>query len=339
MTRTQFRHVAGHLLTPLLMCLGMALAYLGAFHQPEPNNLALAVVGDSPQTMVLAQTMKDKGGAGLDMVTVPDRDAAIDALRNRELVGAYVPDAAKPELLVATASSDTSAMAAEVAFRSVSDHQGVPLVITDVTTKAGGDPTGQGIFFLLVALSVGAYGSVAVIGAAGALLRMRVRAAIGVVTALIVSLIGVVVAGPVFGVIDTDLASVFAIAWVYTSGIILIGIGLHTFLKRWTTLALITLFVMLNFTTSGGVYGPELQNEFFGALHSFWNGADFVEGLRSLLYFDGGAGFGSRLFGLFAWLVVGVALVVVAGRYEARHAPRPVAPASVEEEIGESVAV
>ena len=77
MTRAQFRHLAGHLLTPLLMCLGMAFAYLGAFHQPEPNNMALAVVGDSPQTMVLAQTMKDKGAAGLDMVTVHDREAEI----------------------------------------------------------------------------------------------------------------------------------------------------------------------------------------------------------------------------------------------------------------------
>ncbi|MFC4376367.1 hypothetical protein ACFO5K_19930 [Nocardia halotolerans] len=339
MTRTEFRHIAGHLLTPLLMCLGMAFAYLGAFHQPEPNNMQLAVVGDTPQAMVLAQTMKDKGGAGLDVITVPTRDAAVDALHERALVGAYVPDATRPELLVATASSDTSAIAAEVAFRSVSDHQGVPLVVTDVTGKAHGDPTGQGVFFLLVALSVGAYGSVAVIGAAGATLRMRVRAAIGVVTALVVSLIGVLVAGPVFGVIDSDLMSVFGIAWLYSSGIILIGIGLHTFLKRWTTLALITLFVMLNFTTSGGVYGPELQNGFFGALHSFWNGAGFVEGLRSLLYFDGGAGFGFRLLSLFGWLLAGVILILVAGNYEARNTPAPVERDAIEEEIGESVAV
>ncbi|MEV0685764.1 hypothetical protein AB0I35_18060 [Nocardia sp. NPDC050378] len=339
MTGTQLRHVAAHLLTPLLMCLGMALAYLGAFHQPTPNHLALAVVGDSPQSMVLAQTMKDRGGAGVDVITVPTREAATDLLHERDLVGAYVPDAARPELLVATAGSDTSAMAAEVAFRSVADHQGVPLVVTDVTSKAEGDPTGQGLFFLLVALSVGSYGSVAVIGAAGAMLRMRVRAAIGVVTALVVSLIGVVVAGPVFGVIDRDFASVFGIAWLYAAGIILIGIGLHTFLKRWTTLALITLFVMLNFTTSGGVYRPELQNGFFGALHSFWNGADFVEGLRSLLYFDGGAGFGARLGGLFVWLAVGALLVAVAGKYEARHAPAPVSERAVEEEIGESAAV
>ncbi|MFC6010217.1 hypothetical protein [Nocardia lasii] len=339
MTRSQLRHLAAHLITPLLMCLGMAFAYLGAFHQPEPHDLALAVVGDSPQSQILAQTMKDKGGAGVDVVTVPNRDAAISALNARELVGAYVPSATTPELLVATANSDTSAMAAELAFRAVADHQGVPLVVTDVTTKASGDPTGQGLFFLLVALSVGSYGSVAVIGAAGAALRMRVRAGVGVVTAAIVSLIGVLVAGPVFGVIDSSYASVFGMAWLYSAGIILIGIGLHTFLKRWTTLALITLFVMLNFTTSGGVYGPELQNGFFGALHSFWTGANLLEGLRDLLYFDGGAGFGARLFGLFAWLAVGLTLVVVAGRYEARHAPKPVAPAAVEEEIGESVAV
>ncbi|WP_336085658.1 hypothetical protein [Nocardia sp. SSK8] len=175
-----------------------------------------------------------------------------------------------------------------------------------MTVKTDGDPSGQGLFFLLVALSVGAYGSVAVIGVAGTTLRMRVRAAVGVVTALVVSLIGV---------------------------------GLHTFLKRWTTLALITLFVMLNFTTSGGVYGPQLQNGFFGALHAFWNGADFVEGLRDLLSFDGGAGFGARLLGLFGWLAVGVVLVLVAGQHETRVAPRPVAPAAVEEEIGEAVAV
>ncbi|WP_280343381.1 hypothetical protein [Nocardia neocaledoniensis] len=339
MTRTQIRHVAGHLLTPLLMCLGMAIAYLGAFHQPTPNHLALAVVGESPQAMVLAQTIEDKAGPAVDIVTLPSRDAAVAALDERELTGAFVPGDRRPELLVATAGSDTSAMAAEVVFRQVTDQQGVPLVVTDVTAKAGGDPTGQGLFFLLVALSVGAYGSVAVIGAAGATLRMRVRAAIGVVTAFVVSVIGVVVAGPVFAVIDQDYAAVFGIAWLYAAGIILIGIGLHTFLKRWTTLALITLFVMLNFTTSGGVYGPQLQNGFFGALHSFWNGADFVEGLRSLLYFDSAAGFGTRLLGLVAWLAVGALLVVLAGRYEARHAPAPVAPAAVEEEIGESAAV
>ncbi|GAB2661012.1 hypothetical protein [Nocardia goodfellowii] len=339
----QLRHVAAHLLTPLLMCLGMALAYLGAFHQPEPHHLEVAVVGTAPQEMVLAQTLKDKAGDGLEVLTLPDRDAAIDRLRDRNLAGAYVPDARHPELLVAKGSSDTTAMAVEVVFKQVAGRQGVPLTVTDIAPTAPGDPTGQGIFFLLVALSVGSYGSVAAIGAAGAGLSMRVRALIGVATSLAVSVIGLAVAGPVFGVIDHGYAAIWGMSWLYSAGIVLVGIGLHTFLKRWTTLVLMVLFVMLNFTSSGGIYRPELQNGFFGALHSFWNGAGFVEGARSLLYFDGGAGLGGRLGSLVLWLVGGLVLLVVAARYERGNTPASPAPArretAAEEEMEEAVGV
>ncbi|MEV0064258.1 hypothetical protein [Nocardia sp. NPDC050718] len=60
--------------------------------------------------------------------------------------------------------------------------------------------------------------------------------------------------------------------------------------------------------------------------------------MRTLLHFDTATGFGTRLLGRFAWLAVGV-LLVVAGRHDARNTPKPVASAAVEEEIGESVAV
>jgi hypothetical protein len=40
-------------------------------------------------------------------------------------------------------------------------------------------------------------------------------------------------------------------AWLYCVGIIAIGIGLHTILKRWTVLGMCTLFVMINFPAVG----------------------------------------------------------------------------------------
>ncbi|MFE3059326.1 hypothetical protein [Nocardia sp. NPDC059239] len=355
MASHQIRHVAVHLLTPLLMCLGMGLAYLGAFHQPEPNHLAVAIVGDSPQVKVLAQTLKDKGGNALDVITVPTRDDAVSQLRHRDLAGAYVPDTEKPELLVAKAGSDTTAMAAEAVFGQVAGLQNAPLTVTDVTTPSSGDPTAQGIFFLLVALSIGSYGSVAAIGAAGAGLSMWLRGAIGLVTSLLVSLIGLALAGPVFHVVDHDLGAIWGMSWLYSAGILTIGIGLHTFLKRWTTLALMVLFVMLNFTSSGGVYSPWLQNDFFGTLHHFWNGAGFVEGARSLLYFDS-TGLGGRMASLALWLAAGVLLLIVAGLTEKRQAaaqsephhaaPEPVGQApsaetavAAEEEMEEAVGV
>ncbi|MEG8177929.1 hypothetical protein GZH49_05195 [Nocardia terpenica] len=340
MALPQLRHVAAHLLTPLLMCVGMALAYLGAFHQPEPHHLRVAIVGDSAQVKVLAQTLKDRAGDALEVVTLPGRDDAVRQLRDRELAGAYVPDAQHPELLVAKAGSDTTAMAVQTVFGQVAAQQNAPLTTTDITALAGGDPTGQGLFFLLVALSIGSYGSVAAIGAAGAGMRMGVRALIGLVTSLLVSVIGIVVAGPVFHIVDHDYAQIWAMGWLYSAGILMIGIGLHTFLERWTTLALMVLFVMLNFTTSGGIYRPELQGGFFGALHAFWNGAGFVEGARSLLYFDGRGGFDGRITSLVLWFATGLILIALAGAHERRQPTiPPQGHHAAEEEMEEAVGV
>ncbi|MEV7530764.1 hypothetical protein ACIQNV_12000 [Streptomyces hydrogenans] len=316
-TTGALRHVLGHLLTPLLMCLGMGLAYLGAFHAPEPHDLRVDIVGSGPTTQVLAQTLQDEAAGALDVRTVPDRATATTALARQDSYGAYIPGD-HPELLVASASSDTSAMAVEKVFTRVAAGQDAPLKVTDLAPTASGDPTGQGVFFLLVAVSIGAYASVAVIGAAGATLPMRVRALLAAGTSLVVSLIGTLFAGPVFHLVDHGLAGVWALSWLYAAGILLIGIGLHTYLRRWTTLGVMVLFVMLNFTSSGGIYRPELQPGFFGSLHAFWNGAGLVEGIRGHVYFDG-HGLGGNVLVLALWFLAGVLLVTLAGRTEARR--------------------
>ncbi|MGA5868139.1 hypothetical protein [Streptomyces cinereoruber] len=338
-TRGALKHVLGHLLTPLLMCIGMGLAYLGAFHAPEPHDLRVDVVGSGPATQVLAQSLQDKGAGALDVRTVADRETALTALREQGSFGAYVPGE-KPELLVASGSSDTSAMAVEKVFTEVAAAQDAPLKVTDVAPTASGDPTGQGVFFLLVALSIGAYASVAVIGGAGAVLPMRIRVLLAAGMSFVVSLVGTLFAGPVFHLVDRGLGGVWAMSWLYAAGILLVGVGLHTFLRRWTTLGVMVLFVMLNFTSSGGIYRPELQPGFFGALHAFWNGAGFVEGVRAHVYFDGHA-LGGNVLVLALWLLVGAALVAVAGLTEKRRATAPATEgeAGAEEEMEEAVAV
>ncbi|MEV8102309.1 hypothetical protein [Streptomyces sp. NPDC088135] len=316
-TAAALRHVLGHFVTPLLMCIGMGLAYLGAFHAPEPHDLRVDVVGSGPSTQVLAQTLQDKSDGALSVRTVPDRAEAVNHLRTQASYGAYLPGK-HPELFVAGASSDTSATVVEKVFTKVAAGQGEPLKVTDTAPTADGDPTGQGIFFLLVAVSIGSYASVAVIGGAGAVLALRIRGALAVAASLVVSVIGVVFAGPLFGLVDHGLGGLWAMAWLYSAGILLIGVGLHTFLRRWTTLGLMVLFVMLNFTSSGGIFRPELQPGFFASLHSFWNGAGFVEGVRSHVYF-GGHALGGHVLVLALWFVAGLALMGLAGLAESKR--------------------
>ncbi|MET7536815.1 hypothetical protein ACFVY1_23430 [Streptomyces sp. NPDC058293] len=319
------RHVLTHLITPLLMCVGMGLAYMGAFVAPEPHHLPVAVVGAGPEAKVFAQTVKDKAGDALDVRTLDSRSAAVEQLRSRDIDGAYVLSAKSPELIVATAGSDMSAITAEKIFTPVATQQGVPLKVTDVTPTVSDDPTGQGLFFLLVALSIGSYASVAVVGAAGSALSMRTRAALVVGVSGVVSLVGAALAGPVFHLAHHGLWGMWSMSWLYSAGILFIGVGLHTFLKRWTTLALMVLFVMLNFTSSGGLYRPELQNGFFGTLHSFWNGAGFVEGSRSLLYF-GSHDLARNVWTLAVWLVVGLVVMGLAALTERRRSAAAVEP-------------
>ncbi|GAA3985299.1 DUF3533 domain-containing protein [Streptomyces marokkonensis] len=309
------RHVLTHLITPLLMCIGMGLAYMGAFVTPEPNHLPVAVVGSGPEAKVLAQSVEDGAGGGLDVRTVATRADAVDLLESRGITGAYVSGDEAPEVVVATAASDMGAMAAEKVFTPLAEQRGVPLKVTDVATPVDDDPTGQGLFFLLIAVSIGSYASVAALGAAGAALPMRVRALLTLGVSVVVSGVGALLAGPVFHLAHHDLAGLWGMAWLYAAGILFVGVGLHTFLKRWTTLAMMVLFVMLNFTSSGGLFRPELQNGFFGTLHAFWNGAGFVEGARSLLYFEGD-GLGRSVWTLVAWLLLGLLVTAVAALRE-----------------------
>ncbi|GAO07280.1 ABC transporter permease [Streptomyces lydicamycinicus] len=372
---TGLRHVVTHLITPLLMCIGMGLAYLGAFAHPAPHHLPVAVVGSGRSAQLLAQSINDRAGGDLEVRTVGDRAAAVDRLTHQDIFGAYVmpakgaqgasgvadasgskgasgradgsgeagassssagsstssgaagrggageaarPGKPVPELLVAMAGSDTSATVVQKVFTPIAAQQGAPLKVTDVAPTAEDDPTGQGIFFLLVAISIGSYASVAVIGGAGAVLPLRLRTALAIGTSFVVGLIGAAFAGPVFHLVDHGLSGLWGMAWLYSAGVLLIGTGLHTFLKRWTTLGVMTLFVMLNFTSSGGIFRPEMQNGFFAALHSFWNGAGFVEGVRSHVYFDG-YGLAGHLWTLVGWLVAGLVVIGVAALAEKRR--------------------
>ena len=203
------------MLGPVLVCLGLGLSYLGAFHNPQPNDMKVAVVGSSPKTKVLAQTIKDKAGNGLDVITVPTRQQAREHLLDRDLVGAFVPTPKHPELLVARAGSNSTANAAQTIFRMVTDKQGVPLKVTDVTSLAAQDPNGSSLFFMLITLSVASYCCVLVLAPVADVLSMRARVAMGMGACLAISGGGILLAGPVFDVFDHHLVAVWARALLH----------------------------------------------------------------------------------------------------------------------------
>ena len=177
----------------------MALAYLGAFHQPTPHELPTAVVGTSVEAKVFAQKLNDSSNGALTVRTVPTADDARRLIRHRKISGAYQTVGDHAVLFVSPADSATTATAVTEAFAPIAYAQHQPLKVQDVVPVGAHDRSGQGLFFLLVALSIGGYTSAIAISAAAAHLSVPGRVGVAAVTTAVVAALGTIVAGPVYG--------------------------------------------------------------------------------------------------------------------------------------------
>lgn len=306
------------MLIPFFLATIMGLAYLGAFHQPEPHNLPVAVVGATPAAQVFAQTLNNSAYQQLDVRTVADADAARALVTSREIVAAYAPGDGTATLYVSSAASETSANVAQKVFGPIAYGQHLPLNVVDVVPAGAHDTTGQGLFFLLVALSIGGYASAIPIAGAMGRFPLAWRFGLAAVASAVVAAIGVVVAGPVYHVIETGHWAVWLFSWLYVATIVLLGLGLHPLLRHWTTPVLTLTFVALNFTSSGGIFAPALQPGLFAALNSFWNGAAWLHAVQTLTYFPG-QNFGFDALRLALWLVPGALLMVLTHLWSVRR--------------------
>lgn len=312
------RTFGSHILVPLFLAAGMALAYLGAFHAPSPHDLPVGVVGQGPTAQVFAQTVTDQSDGALVAHVVATTDDAEQQVRDRTLAAAYAPTATGATLYVSTAASETTASVAQKVFLPIAYGQHLPFRVADVVPTGDEDTTGQGLFFLLVGLSVGGYASAITVASVATKLGAVWTALVGLVTAGVVAGIGVVVAGPVYGVVTTHQWQVFGFAWLYDAVIIALGVGLHPLLGRWTTPVLTMLFVMLNFTSSGGIFQPALQPGFFAALNTFWSGAAWLQAVQDLQYFPD-ASLARSVLVLVSWLAAALLVCAVVHGLAARR--------------------
>lgn len=330
-----------------LMAFIMLLLYLGGFHNPAPHDLELAVVtGDPAAAAPIEDGVVSALGDGVHVRTLGSREEAEQLLASQEISGAYIPGPGEETLLTAPAASATTADLVTKVFQRAALAEGKPLTIDDVVPLAKNDPVGQNSFFYMVALSVGSYATSIAIGASGIHQRFRVRIAIAAAAAVTIATVFLLAASTLFGLFDGHVLSTWGLSVLYSMAIIFVGVGLHPLLGRFCTLTYASMFVGLNFTSSGGVFGPELQNGFFRAVHDFWIGAGFIDATRDIAYFPQ-LSLTHPLTLLAGWLVAGIACLALGAAVERhRHDPSHALPPreryglseDIEEELEENVA-
>lgn len=330
-------HIASALLIPILLSFGMALAYVGGSHKPSPHHLPVAVVAVSPAGQVLAQRIADQTTGSFDVRTVSTVDQARALVTKATVAAAYLPDPSKATIFTASANSASAADAGNTLFEHVADTQKQYVAHTDLKPLPSGDPQGVALFFLLVALTVGAY--TLPIALANAPIRLRSRLGLAVGITGVLALFATIVVDPVYSAVVGHAPAIFGLYWLYAAGVSFIGLGLHVFLGRFTAVAMTSLFVMLNVPSTGGVFDVHLQPPFFAALHSFWPGAAAYDAGRAVAYAAPG-GIAGPIRVLVLWALAGLVLTGL-GRLWANHArpaaiPTAVAPAApVQSELTE----
>src|ERR1700748_1599113 len=98
------------LVPALVLMLAFAFFYVGAFHEPTPHHVPLAVVGPP----AVAAQLNRLPGEPLDARQASSRSDALSQISDRKVYGAY--EAATNRLYVASAANRATAVALEETF-------------------------------------------------------------------------------------------------------------------------------------------------------------------------------------------------------------------------------
>ena len=156
----------------LLLQLGFIASYLGAFHNPKPREIPIAIAAPpGAAASIAAQTgarLNALPGHPVKAHTVADEATARAQIEDRSVYGAILLGASQTDtLLVASAAGSSVSAALETVTQAVDQSQGRTSTVLDVVPAGRGDARGLSAFYLVVGWVVGGYLCAAILGIAG----------------------------------------------------------------------------------------------------------------------------------------------------------------------------
>ena len=304
--------VALVLLPATVLMLAFAFFYVGAFHDPTPHQVPIAVVGPP----AVAAQLNRLPGDPLDARPAPSRPDALSRIDDREVYGAY--EAATNHLFVASAANRATAVALEETFNRIAAAQRRPAVqVTDVKPLPPKDPNGTAAFYAVIAWMFGGYIAATLIGLIGtprSTSTRRAAARIGALAGFSVvgGILSVVVLRASFDVFPGHLVALCAIAalTIFASGAATAGIQAAA--GPAGTALVILVFVILGNSASGGPFARPLLPGLWRTIGGVLPPGASIDLARAALFFDG-ARIAGPILVLAVWAVLGTLLALALG--------------------------
>ena len=253
----------------------------------------------------LIQALAPSTSGKFEISQITSLEDAQRAVRMRDVVAAYEPSV-PPTLYFAGGVGSALNGAAQGLFHGIAAQQGHPLNLVDLVPLVSGDPSGTGIFYFVIICTLAGYLTMTVLEQAAPALPPLPRLGLLAGMSLFAPLAVYLIAGVGMGVFDPSFGQVIALialGMIYTFGIGLVARALQLIFGKYAIYFMMTIFVFINFPSSGGAMPYELLPPVWRFFHQFWIGASLVNCLQSLLYFNN-LHLWRHLAILIAWVVV-----------------------------------
>ncbi|MDG6109600.1 DUF3533 domain-containing protein [Dactylosporangium aurantiacum] len=325
-------------LAVLAVQLAFIASYIGAFHEPTPHRIPIAVAAPPQQVGALVRQLDALPGTPLDAVAVPDEASARRMIDRREVYGAFVVSSASTDaasadrLIIASGAGASVGQVLEQIITSVEDGQDRAFTVEDVKPALVGDARGLSGFYLALGWVVGGYlVAIALSTSKGSRPANPHRAVIRLLSLLAYALLsglgGALVTGAVYGAIDGHLAQLtwFGALLVFASGAFTMALqAAFGFIGTGLT---VLLFVVLGNPSAGGAYPAPLLPPFWRAVGPWLPPGLGTEAIRGIVYFHG-VGVGRSALILCGYCLLGVlgTLAAVAAGQPRKVTLPPTAP-------------
>jgi hypothetical protein len=282
----------------------LALCLVSAQQLLVPRNMPFGVAG-APSPVVAAVTSK----IGLALTDYPNQSAAMTAINQGQLYGAYVTGSSSDTLIVVPAKSFFGQVEVEGAFLAAAHKLGRPVTVQTAKPLPPTDPVGGVTGLLLIPLLIGGYlAAVFVFKAAGRTAAAPWRALILIGYALVGALATDLIAGPGIGAYSSShFWPLLPCFWLVTSAVVLAVAAMQALGGRAGMLLASVLFIIVGTPPAGGA-GTYLLPVYWRNIGVIFPPQNAVTLIRNVIYF-GGNNITTPLVVLFLYALAGVAVI------------------------------
>ncbi len=313
--KSRFWRYGALLLFPLGMVVMMISSMLGAMSSPMPQDMPIAIVGQSvPQAQQAADGLDQQMPGMFDLRAMDSVEDAKTQVQARTVTAAFVlPSADNPVATLVTnqAGGSSAQQAAAGVFSQVAAAQKMELVTEELAPLHSNDTMGSVSMYLAMGWMLAGF-MIIIVGSNAAPSSRPLRKLVPIVAAwsLFISAVLWLIAAPVTGSVDGHFWQLWGVGAVAVFCTAMFSAVLERLIGMLAIIPAIGTLMLIGVPASGGGLSVYMEPGIFRVLHGILPMPAAVEAVRSILYF-GGDTVAHHLLTLGIWGAVSLVLLVI----------------------------